>query len=416
MGRIYSHSSLSCFENCPRQFYHRYIARSKPMAGADTIEAFRGTIVHATLEQLYRHVMNGKVVPADALIADYRARWKSAYHDDISIPRQDYTAEEYRAAGEQWLTWYYDRHHPFNRAVVLDVEKEFRFALDKDERYRMRGFADRLDRVADGMFEVHDYKTNRELPTQEKLDKDRQLALYEIALRRQWKEVQRVELKWHFLQKDATLTSARTADQLAELTDRTITTISHIEGRDKSESVFEPTESGLCGWCEYQHLCPVRKHLYATQQLPKNQFLEEPGVQLVDRYAAGKERLGELKKQMTAVESEQDEIAQALIRYAETNSVTQINGSTAVATIRTETKLSLPTKTNNPEAYAEMEARLRASPAWPQVSILDRHTLLHIGKGEEGDRGEVGVWLQSFVQEQRVIKVNVGPIYSSRRL
>ena len=42
MGRIYSHSSLSCFENCPRQFYHRYIARSKPMAGADTIEAFRG--------------------------------------------------------------------------------------------------------------------------------------------------------------------------------------------------------------------------------------------------------------------------------------------------------------------------------------------------------------------------------------
>lgn len=384
MGRIYSHSSLSCFENCPLQYFHRYIARSKPMEEAETIEAFRGTQVHAALEGFYRHIMNGKLPTLDELLAAYRDAWSREYHDAIRIPRQDYTAEEYRVAAESWLERYYRRYHPFNHAIVLDVEKEFRFALDADGRYRMRGFADRLDRVADGVFEVHDYKTNQTLPSQEELDRNRQLALYEIALRRQWKEVERVDLKWHFLQKDATLTSRRTPEQLEQLRDDTIATISTIEGREKSESAFEPVESGLCGWCEYQHLCPVRKHLYETNQLPPNQFLGEPGVQLVDRYAALKQQIAELRKQIAAIEAERDQVAEALIQHAQANGMTRVTGSTAVATVRTETTICLPTKTSDPEAYAEMEAKLRASPEWPQVSALDRHAIMRAWINNEG--------------------------------
>ena len=57
------------------------------------------------------------------------------------------------------------------------------FPLDGDGRYAVRGVIDRLVRARDGALEIHDYKTGRRLPSQDELDRDRQLALYEIGVR-----------------------------------------------------------------------------------------------------------------------------------------------------------------------------------------------------------------------------------------
>jgi RecB family exonuclease len=51
--RIHSHSSLGSFENCPRQYWYKYIGKP-PVERVDTIEAFLGTSVHKALEKLYR--------------------------------------------------------------------------------------------------------------------------------------------------------------------------------------------------------------------------------------------------------------------------------------------------------------------------------------------------------------------------
>ena len=51
--RIHSHSSLGSFENCPRQYWYQYIGKPD-VERVDTIEAFLGTCVHETLEELYR--------------------------------------------------------------------------------------------------------------------------------------------------------------------------------------------------------------------------------------------------------------------------------------------------------------------------------------------------------------------------
>ncbi len=48
-------------------------------------------------------------------------------------------------------------------------------------------------------------------------DADPQLAYYEIGIRRMWKDVERVELIWHFLRFDHSIVSTRTADQLNQL-------------------------------------------------------------------------------------------------------------------------------------------------------------------------------------------------------
>ena len=58
------------------------------------------------------------------------------------------------------------------------------------ERYKCKGIIDRLMLAPDGAFEVHDYKTGSKLPDQAELDKDRQLALYQIGVQKLWPDVE----------------------------------------------------------------------------------------------------------------------------------------------------------------------------------------------------------------------------------
>jgi len=56
----------------------------------------------------------------------------------------------------------------------------------QNEDYVIRGFIDRLGYCGNGVYEIHDYKTSGFLPSQDKLDADRQLALYQIGIKEQF--------------------------------------------------------------------------------------------------------------------------------------------------------------------------------------------------------------------------------------
>ena len=49
MPPVYSHSRLSCFEDCPKRFHYRYIL--KVPAETQSIEGFVGKQVHEVLER-----------------------------------------------------------------------------------------------------------------------------------------------------------------------------------------------------------------------------------------------------------------------------------------------------------------------------------------------------------------------------
>ncbi len=106
---------------------------------------------------------------------------------------------------------YYDTHHPFDSSRTIELEKQVRFPLDAEAGIVMTGFIDRLAKDDDGTWHIHDYKTNKRLPTQGDRDDDPQLAYYEIGIRQMWPgNVERVELHWHFLRFGVTITSTRT--------------------------------------------------------------------------------------------------------------------------------------------------------------------------------------------------------------
>ena len=250
-GTVYSHSRLSSFEQCPRKFLFRYIEK-RPVE-TESIEAFVGKRVHEILERLYRFVSSGRIPSLPKVLKRFSTEWSRHFdRERIRITREDSEEDDYRHNGERCLSNYYRRHYPFDNEETLELETRVSFSLDGDGRYRIQGFVDRVCRSPDGALEIHDFKTGRWVPKQEQLDRDRQLAFYQLGLEGRYPGAPEVRLVWHYLLRNQTRVSSRTREQLAELRRDTMSLIDEIE----SASEYPPRPGSLCPWCEFRDLCP----------------------------------------------------------------------------------------------------------------------------------------------------------------
>ncbi len=247
----YSHSRLSSFENCPRQFKYRYVDQIK--VDKEGVEAFMGKRVHEILERLYHHVSRNGRPPSLAQVLDrYRQDWARSWHDKIAIVRKENPPAYYLERGERCLENYYRGHYPFTTGETVALEERLRLRLDTEGRYKLLGIVDRIVRQGDGVFEIHDYKTSANLPQQRQLDRDRQLALYQIGLEQTYPDVQQVELVWHYLIFNKTLRSRRSVEALEDLRQATMKLIDSVE----AESEYRARPGPLCRWCDYASICP----------------------------------------------------------------------------------------------------------------------------------------------------------------
>lgn len=254
MAEVYSHSRLETFERCPRRFFYRY--RAKLPAESESIEAFVGKRVHEVLERLYRAAERDAVPTLAQVIARYRQLFDEAHDAErVRIVRQEETVESYRELGEHCLSNYYYEHYPFDREETLGLEQHLEFSLGElpSGPVRMQGFVDRVARARDGTLEIHDYKTSARVPSQNKIDSDGQLALYQIGLAGVRDATQGVRLVWHFVRRGVTRTSTRTFAQLESLRDDLLARVESV--RREVEWAAKP--SPLCGWCEYRDGCPA---------------------------------------------------------------------------------------------------------------------------------------------------------------
>ena len=251
MQQVFSHSSLSSFETCPKKYQLRYVL--KVPADTEGIEAFVGKRVHEVLERLYQFAARGMVPSLARVIARFRANWEEQYDAErMRIVRNELAPEDYQRAGERCLENAYRRLYPFDDETI-GLEHAVQFPLDDDGRYAVRGVIDRLVRARDGVLEIHDYKTGRRLPSQDELDRDRQLALYEIGVRAALREEGEVRLVWHYLLQNVVRVSTRTPEQLAALREVTCRTIDRI----RAEEAWDARPGKLCPWCEYRSICPA---------------------------------------------------------------------------------------------------------------------------------------------------------------
>ena len=250
MQDTFSPSSLSCFDNCPKQYQFRYV---EPIAvEQEGIEAFVGKRVHEVLDRLYRFVSDGMVPSREKVLWRYHQNFQDHFDPArVRIVREGTELGWYRATGARGLENYYRRHYPFDADQTLGREKPIRFELDGG--YPVRGIIDRLVRSRDGVLEIHDFKTGRRVPSQDELDRDRQLGLYELGVRELFAETGEVRLVWHYVVPDQVRTSTRTPEQREALREATARSIDRI----RSETEWTPRPSGLCDWCEFRAYCPA---------------------------------------------------------------------------------------------------------------------------------------------------------------
>ena len=155
-------------------------------------------------------------------------------------------------------------------------------------------------------------------------------------------------------------------------------TIADAQARPRNEAAFPTHETRLCAWCDYETICPARRHLVSVRALPPARFADEPGVKLVDHWTGLDEQRRELKARLDSLEAEIDEVKRALAEWAGREGVETVAGREREATVRRAEDVVFPRKTVEAEEAAALEAQLRASRWWAEASALDRSALARL--------------------------------------
>ncbi|MFZ3089872.1 MAG: PD-(D/E)XK nuclease family protein [Nitrospirota bacterium] len=388
---LYSHSRLSTYETCPLKYKLQYIERPD-VVKEEGIEAFLGKRVHEALEKLYRNLRYSRLVTADELLNYYNDQWSKNWNDSVVIAKKDLTANNYKDTGIKCIRNYYQRHAPFENGVTIGIEEKITFPLSEDGGYTIQGYIDRLDRTKDNIYEIHDYKTSGSLPLQEHLDDDRQLALYEIGIRKKYPDVREVKLIWHYLMFDMELSSERTSEQIEVLRKETIALIDDIE----ADKEFKHKESNLCGWCDYWAYCPAKKHIAKIDALSAEQYLEEDGVKLVNEYVLAWNRSKEAKDEV-------ENLKEVIKAYAKKEGVETIAGSDHTVKVTFKEEFKFPSK-DAPERE-ELNKIIKDAGLWDELSELDKKSLEEAIEAGRWDK-KLMEKIKKFISIEESVRVN----------
>ena len=235
-----SYSSINTYETCPAKFKFQYEDRV-PQARSAALSF--GDSLHRAL-----YLFHNRPVPVPPSVGELHemleASWVSDGFGDAS------EEQTYREHGRQVLA----RYHRENAAAYrIPAALEFRFTVEV-EGVALSGVIDRMDRIPGGGYEIVDYKTNRRLPPQSRIDQDLQLSIYHMAAREIW-GIEPERLTLYYLLPGQRMTTVRTPADVDELRRRIAIVAERIEA-----GKFEPRQNPLCDWCEYQALCPLFRH------------------------------------------------------------------------------------------------------------------------------------------------------------
>lgn len=252
-----SPSRTGDFLTCPLMYRLKTIDQ---LPTAPSAAAVRGTLVHEVLERIFDLGPTERTMAsAEVLFAQSWARLAEADADAAStlvpegqVPEDPAAiASSVLAPVRPLLETYFamedpSRLEPHAREMALNVSLEPEFAI--------RGFVDRVDRSPDGRIRIVDYKTGRSPSAGFESKALFQMRFYALAWWRLTGEIPAMLQLMYLGNRDFVRYSPEADDLLA--TERKILAIRDGISRAADSSNFAPTPSKLCGWCDFQALCP----------------------------------------------------------------------------------------------------------------------------------------------------------------
>lgn len=250
-----SYSQIDTFQTCPLKYQFRYIL-NLPSLPSSALNY--GISLHNTLREFYTALKQRTFAGMELHIASLE------YEVYLKLLRQYFE--------KNWIPWGYDsKEHAqlryetgwkametffgdFMETVKLAsgkarlptyLEQSFRLFLGK---VCIEGRIDRIDKLADGTFEVIDYKTGS-LDNKPRLENDLQLSLYALACREAL-SIPVSKLTLWFLDANEKISTTRSDKELDAVKKELLENIQEL-----LETDFPATPGHHCGYCDYRGIC-----------------------------------------------------------------------------------------------------------------------------------------------------------------
>ncbi|HYA54104.1 MAG TPA: PD-(D/E)XK nuclease family protein [Thermoplasmata archaeon] len=320
-----SYSSYRTYQECPLRWKFLYVDKlPEAPRGYFTF----GRVVHSVLEELVAPLVvptarragesdrqrtldewharppgstpSPRWMTSEEMLAAYDRAWSSEGY--LSAEEES----RYRALGRELLLRYYDflvRERPMPVAVEEHLETRW-------DGIPVHGYIDRIDRTPSGGLEIVDYKTSRELSSEDARESD-QLSLYQVLVESNYAEPVHGLTLYHLRSLTPLRTAPRERIALEGLHNRLGTAYDGIRAE-----AFEPTPGRHCTRCDFRDRCP--------------EFRAVPPLE-GERLRALVDRFESLRAEEGRLESELRRTAEELHRAAEELGVHRVPGSRSVA-------------------------------------------------------------------------------------
>ena len=235
-GLLLSASDIQTYLTCPLKYKFARVFR---IPSEPTLNQRFGILVHQVLERYHGGGDGGQTLPD--LLALLEAGWRRGGFGDSDEERQ------LRGKATQSLLRYHDRFRSEDGEPVW-FERSFQFRLGP---HLLRGRVDRVDRLADGGYELIDYKTGRPR-TPAQLRDDVQLSLYAVGAREAW-QLEAAQQAYYYVLDDEKVPVEKTDADRQAIEATVMEVADGILGQG-----FEPTPSfAACSQCDYRIACPA---------------------------------------------------------------------------------------------------------------------------------------------------------------
>lgn len=242
-----SPSRASDYKRCPLQYRLRAIDK---IPEPSTEAQVKGTLVHAVLEEMFAWPREERTYPA--AVKRLKPNWEKMREADPACAEP--VADEYQLLvdARTLLRGYFTMENPLgfdSQAQELPVD----FTLPNG--VPVRGFIDRVDIAPTGEVRVVDYKTGKKPLPRYSQDAQFQMRFYALVYWRMFGVVP-TQLKLMYLKVMDSMILAPSREEL-EYFERDLAELWFKIEADGKAGTFRPQQSKLCGWCAFQHLCPV---------------------------------------------------------------------------------------------------------------------------------------------------------------
>lgn len=322
---VYSFSQLGLYQQCPKKYQFRYL-EGLEKSFETTPDLLLGTSVHSSLERFYQQLNIYKKPQKSDLVEYFDIQRSKSLQENWEkiVMKWDQTLDDYQRRGQHYLSDYYDLHTPFEDIKIVGTELLLHFTLeDWPNAPKFRGIVDRLDKDWEN-FIINDYKTNKNLPPEQKDEYREQLTLYAQGIRQKYgKYFKNIKARLHYLHFWLVDEREITNENLDPILQKYKNLISEIETArfDHNmgvENAFPTNQNPYCKYCEYQMLCPLRKHLhYGAETINAGELGEQTIASLVDQYA-------QLSSQISQDTKQKDFLKELLVAYASEHDFEQL--------------------------------------------------------------------------------------------